>query len=179
MSEDAERGQFVTMVTATDPDIVDHSRLVYGITGGNNQQMFDISSKSGKSIKYNKQLLLTTTIIIINNSINLGIITVSNLNKLKTVNEHVLNVSVSDGVYTSFSRVRIEMVSTNRHNPVFEKFQYDGRILENQIAGTEIIRVHAIDNDTGPYGEVSYSIPSKKISKIFNINNMTGMLSVY
>lgn len=38
------------MVTATDPDIVDHSRLVYGITGGNNQQMFDINSKSGKCI---------------------------------------------------------------------------------------------------------------------------------
>lgn len=35
------------MVTATDPDIVDHSRLVYGITGGNAQQMFDINSKSG------------------------------------------------------------------------------------------------------------------------------------
>lgn len=122
--------------------------------------------------------MLTLTIIFIYNSINLGIIIVSNLNKLKTVNEHVLNVSVSDGVYTSFSRVRIEMVSTNRHNPVFEKFQYDGRILENQLAGTEIIRVHAIDNDTGPYGEVSYSIPSKKMSKIFNINNVTGMFSV-
>lgn len=47
LSEDAERGQFVTMVTATDPDTIDHLRLVYGITGGNNQQMFDINSKSG------------------------------------------------------------------------------------------------------------------------------------
>lgn len=47
LSEDAERGQFVTMVTATDPDIVDHIRLMYDITGGNNQQMFSIDSKSG------------------------------------------------------------------------------------------------------------------------------------
>lgn len=83
-------------------------------------------------------------------------------------------MSVSDGVYTSFSRVRIEMVSTNRHSPVFEKV-YDGRISENQPAGTKVIQVHAVDNDTGPYGEVTYSIPSKKMSKIFNINNMTGM----
>lgn len=96
------------------------------------------------------------------------------MNKLTTVNEHVLNVSVSDGVYTSFSRVRIEMVSSNRHSPVFEKSHYDGRILENQISGTEIIRVQAIDNDPGAYGEVSYSIPSKKMSKIFSINNITG-----
>lgn len=117
-------------------------------------------------------------LININNDFNpfyIGIIIVSNLNKLTTVNEHVLNVSVSDGVYTSFSRVRIEMISTNRHNPVFEKLQYDGRILENQTAGTKVIQVHAIDNDTGPYGEVTYSIPSKKMSKIFNINNMSGM----
>lgn len=99
----------------------------------------------------------------------------SNLNKLTTVKEHVLNVSVSDGVYTSFSRVRIEMISANRHDPVFEKFQYDSRILENQLAGTDIVHVQAIDNDAGPYGEVSYSIPSKKMSKIFNINNITGM----
>lgn len=100
------------------------------------------------------------------------------MNKLTTVHGHVLNVSVSDGVYTSFSRVRIEMVSTNRHDPVFEKLQYDGRILENQLSGTLILRVQAIDNDTGPYGEVSYSIPSKKMSKIFNINNITGMYNI-
>jgi len=53
LSEDSERGQFVTMVTATDPDIVDHSRLVYDITGGNTQQMFDINSKSGMNCFYN------------------------------------------------------------------------------------------------------------------------------
>lgn len=60
---------------------------------------------------------------------------------------------------------------------MFEKVQYDGQILENQVAGTEIIRVQAIDNDNGPYGEVSYTIPSKKMSKIFSINNITGMLT--
>ncbi|XP_050442855.1 fat-like cadherin-related tumor suppressor homolog isoform X2 [Adelges cooleyi] len=151
LSKDVERGQFVTMVSATDPDIVDHSRLIYGITGGNMQQMFDINSTS-------------------------GVVIVSNLNKLASENEHVLNISVSDGVYTSFSRVRIEMVSTNKHCPVFEKLQYDARIMENQIAGTEIIRVQAIDNDTGPYGEVNYSIQSKKLSKIFHIDNVTGVI---
>lgn len=47
LSEDAKRGQFVTMVTATDPDVSDESRLVYSITGGNEQQMFNIDAKSG------------------------------------------------------------------------------------------------------------------------------------
>ena len=47
LSEDAKRGQFVTMVTATDPDVSDQTRLVYSLTGGNDQQMFNIDSKRG------------------------------------------------------------------------------------------------------------------------------------
>ena len=49
LSEDAKRGQFVTMVTATDPDVSDQARLVYSLTGGNDQQMFNIDSKKGES----------------------------------------------------------------------------------------------------------------------------------
>lgn len=47
LSEDAKRGQFVTMVTATDPDASDQSRLVYSLTGGNDQQIFRIDPKRG------------------------------------------------------------------------------------------------------------------------------------
>ncbi len=49
LSEDAKRGQFVTMVTATDDDITDQSRLVYSITAGNDQQMFHIDPTNGTS----------------------------------------------------------------------------------------------------------------------------------
>ena len=35
------------MVTATDPDVTDEARLFYAITGGNDQQMFNIDSKNG------------------------------------------------------------------------------------------------------------------------------------
>ena len=47
LSEDGKRGQFVTMVTATDPDVSDQTRLVYSLTGGNDLQMFNIDSKRG------------------------------------------------------------------------------------------------------------------------------------
>lgn len=47
LSEDAKRGQFITMVTATDPDVADQTKLVYSLTGGNDQQMFNIDSKKG------------------------------------------------------------------------------------------------------------------------------------
>lgn len=50
LSEDGKRGQFITMVMATDPDVSDQTRLVYSLTGGNDQQMFNIDSKRGSSI---------------------------------------------------------------------------------------------------------------------------------
>ena len=50
LSEDAKRGQFVTMVTATDPDISDTSKLRYSFTGGNDQQMFSIDPRKGIQI---------------------------------------------------------------------------------------------------------------------------------
>lgn len=39
------------MVTATDPDVSDQAKLVYSLTGGNDQQMFNIDSKKGEYLK--------------------------------------------------------------------------------------------------------------------------------
>jgi protocadherin Fat 1/2/3 len=47
LSEHAQRGQFVTVVTASDPDYVDQERLVYTIVGGNEQQTFSIDHTTG------------------------------------------------------------------------------------------------------------------------------------
>lgn len=47
LSQEAVRGQFVTIVTASDADLVDQSRLAYTIVGGNEQQMFAVDGKTG------------------------------------------------------------------------------------------------------------------------------------
>ena len=47
LSEEATRGQFVTIVTAHDPDAVDHGRLSYSIVGGNQQQTFSMDTATG------------------------------------------------------------------------------------------------------------------------------------
>lgn len=107
-----------------------------------------------------------------------GIITVINLQKLNEVRTHLLNVSVSDGVYTSFTRVRVELTPANQHSPVFDKHQYDARISENLPSSTKIIKVTAIDKDAGAYGQLSYSIPSHLLSESFYISNLTGKFSL-
>lgn len=47
LSEEALRNQFVTIVTASDPDSVDHRRLSYSIVGGNQQQTFTMDASTG------------------------------------------------------------------------------------------------------------------------------------
>lgn len=103
-----------------------------------------------------------------------GILTVVNLHKLADVQTHTLNISVSDGVYTSFCRVRVEMVSSNQHSPSVEQHQYDVRVTENQPPGRLVARVSATDPDSGIYGQISYSIPSQLLQQTFSINNLTG-----
>lgn len=106
-----------------------------------------------------------------------GIITLNNFQKLTDSPYHLLNVSVSDGVYTSFARVRIEILSTNLHAPIFDKIQYEARVSENQAPGVRVLQVRATDKDQGIYGQISYSIVSQAISETFHINNMTGTVS--
>lgn len=146
LSEEASRGQLVTLVSASDPDL---GSLQYSIAAGNQHHTFAIDAET-------------------------GIITVINLHKLTEMEAHTLNVSVSDGVYTSFCRVRVEMISANQHSPVIEKHQYDTKVTENLPAGTLVIKVVATDKDSGVYGQIAYSIPSHLLLESFTINNVTG-----
>jgi protocadherin Fat 1/2/3 len=86
----------------------------------------------------------------------------------------VLNVSVTDGVYTSFTRVKIEILPANRNNPVFPQLQIDVKVVENQPHGTLVTQVTASDKDFGIYGDVTYSIPSELLREIFEIDKKTG-----
>ncbi|XP_048512093.1 fat-like cadherin-related tumor suppressor homolog isoform X4 [Athalia rosae] len=149
LSEHAERGQFVTVVSAGDQDFVDESGLVYTIVGGNDQQTYTIDP-------------------------NTGIISLINMQNFGDQKMTLLNVSVSDGVYTSFARVKIEILPANRHNPKFPNPQVEVTVLENQLPGRLVTNVIADDEDFGDYGTVTYSIPSELMREIFYINKLTG-----
>lgn len=103
-----------------------------------------------------------------------GIISLINLQNFAQHAVYHLNVSVTDGVYTSFARVKIDILSANNHNPMFEKMIYEARVRENQSPGTPIIQVTATDKDRGDYGELLYSIPSEKQQEVFEINALSG-----
>lgn len=148
LSEHAERGQFVTVVSASDPDYVDE-KLTYTIVGGNEQQTYNIDQ-------------------------NTGIISLINMQNFGEHKLRILNVSVTDGVYTSFTRVKIEILPANRHNPKFSNPLVEVTVMENQLPGRLVTSVLASDEDFGDYGTVVYSIPSVLIRETFDINRMTG-----
>ncbi|XP_046644672.1 fat-like cadherin-related tumor suppressor homolog isoform X5 [Daphnia pulicaria] len=149
LSEDGKRGQFVTMVTATDPDVSDQTRLVYSLTGGNDQQMFNIDSKRGT-------------------------VTLGNLHRFGEQPNYLLNISVSDGVFTSFASLQVDLLSTNRHSPSFSRPLYDVEVMENLPAGTLVIQLNATDLDRDDFGHITYSILSTFATETFRIDDETG-----
>jgi hypothetical protein len=103
-----------------------------------------------------------------------GIISLINMQNFAERPTNVLNISVTDGVYTSFTRVKIQILPANRNNPVFPQLQIDVKVAENQPHGTVVTQVTASDKDFGIYGDIAYSIPSELLRETFEIDKRTG-----
>ncbi|XP_029421607.1 protocadherin Fat 3 isoform X4 [Nannospalax galili] len=133
VSELAPRGHFVTCVQASDADSSDFDRLEYSILSGNDRTSFLMDSRS-------------------------GIITLSSHRKQRMEPLHSLNVSVSDGLFTSTAQVHIRVLGANLYSPVFSQSTYVAEVRENAPAGTKVLHVRATDGDPGTYGQISYTI---------------------
>lgn len=152
ITDQARRGQLVTKVMAIDADYSDIGKLAYSIIGGNEKQAFTMEPIS-------------------------GIITVSDHRKPDFSPAYILNVSVTDGVYTNFARVAIGVRNTNQHVPRFTDKQYYVEVSEMTAVGSSVITVSAMDADRGNYGMLTYTLPSQLLSTIFNIDADTGEIT--
>ncbi|XP_071074415.1 protocadherin Fat 3 isoform X1 [Dasypus novemcinctus] len=133
VSELAPRGHLVTCVQASDADTSDFDRLEYSILSGNDRTSFLMDSKSGA-------------------------IALSSHRKPRMEPLYSLNVSVSDGLFTSTAQVHIRVLGANLHSPAFSQSTYVAEVRENAAAGTRVAQVRAADGDPGAYGHVSYAI---------------------
>ncbi len=144
-----KRGQFVTIVTATDADSGDVGNLAYSIVGGNQKQAFMIDEYT-------------------------GVVSLSSLRRPILQPSYMLNVSVTDGVFTNFARIHISVYSSNKFVPLFKHTIYDVDVSENQAAGQSVMAVTATDEDHGAYGLVTYHINSEDAMETFRIDQLTG-----
>lgn len=153
LSQEASRGQFVTVIKANDPDYVDSNRLIYAIVDGNENQTYHIDPYG-------------------------GIITLMNMQNFGDLEQFVLlNVSATDGLYTSYTRVKISILPANLHNPYFEQLVYEVKVNENQLAGRLVTTAKAKDDDFGKYGRVTYKIVSDEMRDIFDVDAETGEIT--
>ena len=100
--------------------------------------------------------------------------TLGNLHRFGEQPNYLLNVSVSDGVFTSFASLQVDLLSTNRHSPVFSRPLYDVEVAENLPAGALVVQLNATDADRDDFGRVTYSILSSSALEQFKIDEETG-----
>ncbi|XP_060561268.1 LOW QUALITY PROTEIN: protocadherin Fat 1-like [Ruditapes philippinarum] len=149
ITDQGERGQLVTKVSATDPDTSSAGLLRYSIIGGNDQHTFQMDEDR-------------------------GIIILSKQRKPQLYRAYELNISVTDGVFTNFARVSIKVQNSNVHSPRFEQSIYVAEFPENYGEGMLVTQVSAVDNDAGNYGMISYSIPSEEMLQYFRVDADSG-----
>ncbi|XP_028277980.1 protocadherin Fat 3 [Parambassis ranga] len=132
VSQLAPRGHFVTCVQASDADICDAQRLRYSILSGNEKMTFMMEPDT-------------------------GVLRLSNKRRQGMKLSYQLNVSVSDGVFTNTAQVVVRVLGANLYSPVFSQRFYLAEVPENAPPRSRVIQVRATDEDSGLYGQITYS----------------------
>lgn len=145
LSDKASRGQFVASVRAVDVD--EDSGLSYSITGGNDEQVFQIDPST-------------------------GIVTLANLNGFDQASAYSLNISVSDGVHAASTTLKVGLISANSFTPTFAKETFEVDFAEGQPEGVRVVHVQATDADRSD--SISYLIQSDNLLQLFSIDSLTG-----
>ena len=78
---------------------------------------------------------------------------------------------------TTPSTVDVRVTPVNEFVPTFSQVAYEVTIAENTTLGTSIVDITATDGDSGPQGDITYSI-SAPISEYFWIDPQQGALHV-
>uniref|UniRef100_A0A8D0HJY6 FAT atypical cadherin 1 n=1 Tax=Sphenodon punctatus TaxID=8508 RepID=A0A8D0HJY6_SPHPU len=141
-------------MNATDLDTGFNGKLVYTISGGNNDSSFIIDMETGM----------------------LKIL--SSLDR-EVKDKYTLNITVYDlGIpqKSAWHLLEIAVLDANDNWPEFLKDSYFVEVSENKEPNSEIIQVEATDQDLGANGEVKYFLLTD--TDMFTIDSMTGVVKV-
>ncbi|KAM5322750.1 cadherin-related family member 1 [Glossophaga mutica] len=96
--------------------------------------------------------------------------------KFKVLTFKLLAIEVSTPEkFSSTADVMIQLLDTNDNVPKFTSHYYIARIPENAPGGSNVVAVTAVDPDTGPWGEVRYSIYGSG-ADLFLVHPSTGII---
>uniref|UniRef100_A0A3Q2TYG1 Protocadherin-16 n=1 Tax=Fundulus heteroclitus TaxID=8078 RepID=A0A3Q2TYG1_FUNHE len=141
VSENSQIGTSLVQVSARDPDLGVNGLVHYEIISGNSKGHLKLDPHSG--------------LLVVNHSLDYE-------EDLK----YVLTIRATDGGQASenhkvaFTVVFVEVLDENDNTPYFMFPTVTCSVLENLPAFTHTCSVHAVDKDSGPYGQLTYSIMS-------------------
>lgn len=75
--------------------------------------------------------------------------------------------------YSSYKNVEINVLDVNDNHPAFGQEPFQAEILEN-LSSQRVLVVSAIDRDSGPNGQLEYTIIDGNKDNSFSINRATG-----
>lgn len=144
--EDALIGQEVGSLEASDKD--SNSDFYFFIMSGDPQTKFGIEKKTGK-------------------------VFVHTFLDRESVSSYKLNVSASDGLYTSFATLNITVLDANDNPPVCTQSISIVHVSEDVEPGSEVLFIEVTDADAEDNGRLKYSVFGQGIG-VFEIQNATG-----
>ncbi|XP_042697901.2 protocadherin Fat 1 isoform X7 [Chrysemys picta bellii] len=147
-------GSSIILMNATDLDVGFNGKLVYAISGGNNDSSFTVDLETGM----------------------LKIL--SPLDR-EVKDKYTLNITVYDlGIpqKSAWHLLDINILDANDNRPEFLQDSYFVEVSENKELNSEIIQIEATDKDLGPNGEVKYFLLTD--TNMFTINSTTGVVKV-
>lgn len=141
VSENSQVGTRLVQVSAHDPDLGINSLLKYDIVSGNSKGHLKLDPHS-------------------------GLLVVNHMLDYEEDSKYTITIRATDGGDSNeghnvaFAVVFITVLDENDNTPYFTFPTINCSVLENLPAFTHACSVHALDNDLGQYGQVTYSILS-------------------
>ncbi|XP_075412906.1 protocadherin Fat 1 isoform X2 [Tenrec ecaudatus] len=152
VKENLPVGASIMFLNATDLDAGFNGKLVYALSGGNEDSCFIIDMETGMLKVF------------------------SPLDR-ETTDKYTLNVTVYDlGMpqKAAWRLLDITVLDANDNRPEFLQENYFVEVSEDKEPHSEIIQVEATDKDLGPNGQVTYSLLSD--TDQFSIDRVTGVV---
>lgn len=146
-------GQVIAFVSAKDEyDVGLNAEVVYSIAGGNGSNVFSLDGNSIK-VKANLQSFANSILQLVVESADKGI-----------------------PRQKGTAIVNIEVTEENRHSPVFIKASFDVTVPENKQLYKELLKIAALDQDSGSNGDLTFSLKSGNFDGTFAIGAKNGSL---
>ncbi|XP_033954706.1 protocadherin-16 [Pseudochaenichthys georgianus] len=152
LSEGAAAGTEIIRLTATDPDSTPNAEVQYTISSGDEVNLFTIDQWTGA-------LRLQRTL------------------DREHQPTHVVIIQATDGQgHFALAPVIVEVKDVNDNHPFFPVEVLTASIKENRPANSAVTVLHAIDHDTGVFGQLKYHIVERSAAgrDSFTVDQNTG-----